>query len=153
MHSRPANGLSWAGRGKAGFGRRCRLSRRSTGPKGCGSCRPRPSHSLTRRQTSVSYKGGRGTTPFGPSERVNRHSSTKVALTSIFALTLTLERDPYFNADLWHEHAREIAKYVRVQTRATDCLVVLRVRKSPAAYDAVSFFRMLPGDLAPQPAQ
>ena len=71
----------------------------------------------------------------------------------VFALALTLERFPYFNADLWHEHARDIAKYVRVQTRATDCLVVLRVRKSPAAYDAVSFFRMLPSDLASQPAQ
>lgn len=66
----------------------------------------------------------------------------------VFAVAVTLERDPYLNAEIWHEHAREIAKVVKIQTRATDCLVILRVRKSPAAFDAVSFFRMLPGDPA-----
>lgn len=66
----------------------------------------------------------------------------------IFALAVTLERDPYQNAELWHEHAREIAKFVRAQTGATDCLVILRVRKSQASFDAVSFFRMLRGALA-----
>lgn len=65
----------------------------------------------------------------------------------IFAVALTLERDPYFDAALWHEHARDIAKVVKIQTGATDCLVILRVRKSLAAFDAVSFFRMLPGDI------
>lgn len=66
----------------------------------------------------------------------------------IFAVALTLERDPYLDAAIWHEHARDIAKIVKVQTGATDCLVILRVRKSHAAFDAVSFFRMLPGNAA-----
>lgn len=66
----------------------------------------------------------------------------------VFAVAVTLERDPYFNAEFWHEHARDIAKVVKIQTQATDCLIILRVRKSPAAFDAVSFFRMLPGDPA-----
>lgn len=66
----------------------------------------------------------------------------------IFAVALTLERDPYFDASIWHEHARDIAKFVKVKTGATDCLVILRVRKSKAAFDAVSFFRMLPGKVA-----
>jgi hypothetical protein len=66
----------------------------------------------------------------------------------IFAVALTLERDPYLDAVLWHEHARDIAKVVKVQTGATDCLVILRVRKSRAAFDALSFFRMQPGGMA-----
>lgn len=64
----------------------------------------------------------------------------------VFAVAVTLERDTYLNAEIWHEHARDIAKVVKIQTQATDCLVILRVRKSPSAFDAVSFFRMLPGD-------
>lgn len=49
-----------------------------------------------------------------------------------------------FESDVdWHEHAREIAAGLQSQFGATECVVVLRARKSRAAFDAISFFRMV----------
>ena len=60
-----------------------------------------------------------------------------------FVLAQLLSRNQFGSELDWHGHAREIAAGLHAQFNATECVVVLRARKSRAAFDAISFFRMV----------
>lgn len=60
----------------------------------------------------------------------------------MFVLAQLLSRNQFESEQAWHAHAREIAAGLQGQFNATECVVVLRARKSRAAFDAISFFRV-----------
>jgi hypothetical protein len=60
-----------------------------------------------------------------------------------FALVVILWKDIFLSEADWHSFARERAREVHEELQATECVVLLRHRKSSSlTYDAISFFRM-----------
>lgn len=59
----------------------------------------------------------------------------------IFTIGLLLRRTVFSSAESWQAHAREAARQIYYETDATECVIVLKIRKSKASFDAVSFFR------------
>jgi hypothetical protein len=61
----------------------------------------------------------------------------------VFALVMLPSKYGYENAEAWTEAARAAAYFAGNQAGATDCVVLLRVRRSAATtFDAIGFFRM-----------
>lgn len=68
--------------------------------------------------------------------------STKIG-NRTFALVVILWKEIFLSEAEWHSFARERAREVHEELQATECVVLLRHRKSSSlTYDAMSFFRM-----------
>lgn len=60
-----------------------------------------------------------------------------------FALAVILSKEIFMSETEWHAFARERARKVHEELQATECVVLLRHRKSSSlTYDAISFFRL-----------
>lgn len=61
-----------------------------------------------------------------------------------FALAVILSKEIFLSEAEWHAFARERAREVHDEIQATECVVLLRHRKSSSLnFDAISFFRMI----------
>ena len=61
----------------------------------------------------------------------------------IFAIAVILSKKIFLSEAEWHAFARERAREVHEELQTTECVVLLRHRKSSSVtYDAISFFRM-----------
>jgi len=58
-----------------------------------------------------------------------------------FVVVQLLSNARFGSESAWHDHARQIAIGLQSTFAATECVVVLRAKKSRAAFDAISFFR------------
>jgi hypothetical protein len=59
-----------------------------------------------------------------------------------FALGLVLARDAPPSEAVWHEFARAQSMEIYSMAKPTDVVILFKMRKSTASYDAISFFRM-----------
>ena len=65
----------------------------------------------------------------------------------VFVLVMLPSKHGYENAEEWTNASRAAAYFGGDQAGATDCVVLLRVRRSPATtFDAISFFRIVSGN-------
>ena len=84
------------------------------------------------------WKSGAGT-------GANLLSTSFILGQRVFVVTMLLARHMPIDDMAWRNEAREIAGKLREEQQATDCVVILRARKSrERTFDGLSFFRLIP---------
>lgn len=78
----------------------------------------------------------------GAGRGANLLSTTFIASGRIYVVSILMKDKPPESEDAWQDEARLIALQARENLHATDCTVILRLKKSKGlSYDALSFFR------------